>query len=194
MTRFGIVLIIVALLGYSGRATMAYMEQSKKTKALAQTINVLNQNVETCKIRLSDSVAIYAARVENLNMTIDNLRHRYQDLLKGNGIKPKEVTAITEVGVATHNVDTVQVVIDRFGGLMASYTDDFATISVNIDSARTAIIDYSIRDSITVINYQKKHSLLFGLIRWKENTRTVVFSKNPKTRIAGVTAINNMEK
>lgn len=191
---FAIGLAFVALVGYSIFVTKAYKEEQQKAKTLNQTINDLNQEIDAFEIRLNDSTVAHAARVNDLNMTIDNIKHRYDGLLKGSNVKPKDVDGIVETGVVTHSVEYVPVKVDTFGGLSASYRDDYTAIDVNIDSLRLATIDYSIKDSITIINYQKKHRLLFGLIKWNENTKTIVVSKNPKTTIVGVTSINNIEK
>ena len=123
-------------------------------------------------------------------MTKKNIQVRYDDLLKSTKIKPKDVQGMVSVGKVTADTVRVPVEVDSFGGLKTGYKDKFTTINVNISKDRSAAIDYAIWDSISVINEQKKHSILFGLIKWKETERTTVVSHNPKSKIVGVTSID----
>lgn len=189
-----ICMLMLLCIGYSIKITSAYLQQKERATTLNQTINDLNQEIETYEVRLNDSIVVHAARVADLNMTIDNIEHYYKDLLKANTIKPKDVSHVTTTETVTQSVEIVPVYVDTFGGMKASYIDPYTSIVVDIDSARQAVIDYSIKDSLTIINYQKKRSILWGLIKWKKPSRTVVVSANPKTTIVNVTSVNNFEK
>lgn len=189
-----ICMLMLLCIGYSIKITSAYLQQKERATTLNQTINDLNQEIETYEVRLNDSIVVHAARVADLNMTIDNIEHYYKDLLKANTIKPKDVSHVTTTETSTQGVEIVPVYVDTFGGMKASYIDPYTSIVVDIDSTRQAVIDYSIKDSLTIINYQKKRSILWGLIKWKKPSRTVVVSANPKTTIVNVTSVNNFEK
>lgn len=189
-----ICMLMLLCIGYSIKITSAYLQQKERATTLNQTINDLNQEIETYEVRLNDSIVVHAARVADLNMTIDNIEHYYKDLLKANTIKPKDVSHVTTTETVTQGVEIVPVYVDTFGGMKASYIDPYTSIVVDIDSTRQAVIDYSIKDSLTIINYQKKRSILWGLIKWKKPSRTVVVSANPKTTIVNVTSVNNFEK
>lgn len=189
-----ICMLMLLCIGYSIKITSAYLQQKERATTLNQTINDLNQEIETYEVRLNDSIVVHAARVADLNMTIDNIEHYYKDLLKANTIKPKDVNHVTTTETVTQSVEIVPVYVDTFGGMKASYIDPYTSIVVDIDSTRQAVIDYSIKDSLTIINYQKKRSILWGLIKWKKPSRTVVVSANPKTTIVNVTSVNNFEK
>lgn len=192
-TRMLAFVVIVTLVGYSSHVTMTFLEEKKRSEALEKTIDDFDQEVERYKVRLNDSVMVNAARVEALNMTVGNIKRRYDALLRENSIKANDVGGIVSAETVVHEVREVPVYVDSFGGMKVGCHDDYVTIDVGIDSMRKATIDYSIRDSLTVINYQKRHKLLFGLIRWKENVRTVVISHNPKATVGGVTSISRLE-
>lgn len=189
-----ICMLMLLCIGYSFKVTSEYLQEKERATALNQTINDLNQEIETYEVRLNDSTVVHAARVADLNMTIDNIENYYKDLLKANTIRPKDVSHVTTTETSTHGVEIVPVYVDTFGGMKASYIDPYTSIIVDIDSAKQAVIDYSIRDSLTIINYQKKHSILWGLIKWKKPSRTVVVSANPKTTIVNVKSVNNIEE
>ena len=89
-----------------------------------------------------------------------------------------------------YSKDTIIAQVDTFGGLRASLNDRFVNIDVEVRSDRKTIIDYNILDSISVIQVQKQHSILFGLFKWKSVEETRVVSHNPKTRIVGLETIN----
>lgn len=189
-----ICMLMLLCIGYSFKVTSAYLQEKERATVLNQTINDLNQEIETYEVRLNDSTVVHAARVADLNMTIDNIENYYKDLLKANTIRPKDVSHVTTTETSTHGVEIVPVYVDTFGGMKTSYIDPYTSIIVDIDSAKQAVIDYSIRDSLTIINYQKKHSILWGLIKWKKPSRTVVVSSNPKTTIVNVKSVNNIEE
>lgn len=196
MSKLKVIVCVLMLLciGYSAKITSAYLQQKERAATLNQTINDLHQEVETYEVRLNDSLVVHAARVADLNMTIDNIETYYKKLLKANTIKPKDVEHVITTETATHGVEIVPVYVDTFGGMKASYNDPYTSIKVDIDNSKKAVIDYSIRDSITIIKYYKKRRILWGLIKWKKPSKTVVVSANPKTTIVNVTSINNIEK
>lgn len=168
-------------------------EAKKLSDAMEGTISNLNQKAKITTISLQDSLKVKQAEVDNLMVTNKNLNSLYGDLLKASKTKPKHVKNLTSVGTMTASRDTVICFVDSFGGLKAHWQDSYANIKVDIDSLRNAIIDYAIRDSLTVISYQKKHSLLFGLIKWKSYEGCKVITHNPKSTPVTVVSYENVK-
>lgn len=186
--------IIAFLLGlYGCWSTDRYLKHKKKAEVLETTITNLNQAMEALEIEMNDSITLHAGRVKALTMSRQNLEAYYSGLLKAANIKAKNVQSVTDVtSLVADKVDSVPVYIDRFGGLSTEYRDAYTRISVCIDSNKVASFDYSIRDSLTILNTQKKHSILFGLIKWSEVEQTTVVNSNPKATIANIRTINVM--
>ena len=196
--KIGLVAAFVLLMGglllYSYDVTKKLGEQKMRSDALESTISCLDEALDTYRVRLDDTVSYYAARVNDLTMTRKNLEARYSELLKANGVKAKGVDKVTSAGlVVSDSVREIPVLVDSFGGLQTIYRDAYAAIKVDISKDRKADIYYSIRDSLTIFNTQKKHSILFGLIKWKETKKTVVVSHNPNSRIESFRTIDIIE-
>lgn len=182
-------ILSVALWGSMHKA-VAY---HKKSNVLENTISDLNQQIKYTEIRLNDSIKVYQAEVKSLNVTKENLRVKYDKLLNASKLKPKDVNSVTEIKTIIHDVDTVPAVIDSFGGISAKLEDDFVRIDVEVLPDRNAIIDYEIRDSLTIISVQKKRSILFGLIKWKKPKGIRVINHNPKANIVSLQTIDIIE-
>lgn len=165
----------------------------QKADNLEATISDLNQEIKYTKIQLNDSIAVYQAEVKNLNFTQSNLQARYDKLLAASKTKSKDVNNVTEVTSVVHSVDTVVVIVDSFGGIKAKLEDAFVDIDVEVLPNRNIIIDYEVRDSLTIFNIQKKHSWLFGLIKWKEQKGIKVINHNPKAEIINLRTIDIIE-
>ena len=194
MTKNKIILILIAvcssLILSTSYAVKKLSDAKERGKKLENTISSLDKKLKTFQVTMDDSIKLYAATVEDLSMTKKNLQSKCNDLMKELKIKPKEIHHYSKIETCVH--DTIRVVaeVDSFGGLNAVYKDDFAKINVNIDTARNAVIDYAIKDSLTLFNHQKKHSLLFGLIKWYETEKTTIVSHNPKAVISDFKSIN----
>jgi len=186
--------ILIAIMGValwdSYERTNHYKSQSE---ALETTITDLNQQIKQTKIRLNDSIALYQAEVKDLNYTTDNLKAKYGKLLQVSNLRAKDVSAITEMTSHTVSVDTVIAEVDTFGGIKARLKDNFVNINVDIAADRKTVIDYDIRDSLSVISVQKKHKLFFGLIKWTSSESTRVINHNPKAHIVSLQTINVIE-
>lgn len=180
--------------GYAHWMSEKYAAERRKSQMLESTVNDMEEAVNTYSIRLNDTVRYYAAAMEDLSMTKGNVERKYGELLAAAAIKAKDADRLTDVALVAVDTIRIPVMVDSFGGVKASYSDAYAAISVSIGSDRMADIDYSIRDSIVVVNTQKRHSLFFGLIKWKETMRTTVMSKNPNSMIVGLRSINVMEQ
>jgi hypothetical protein len=165
----------------------------KKANVLENTISDLHQQIKFAEIQLNDSIKVYQAEVKSLNITKDNLKAKYDKLLNASKLKPKDVNSVTEIETIVHDVDTIPAVIDSFGGISAKLEDDFVRIDVEVLPDRNAIIDYEIRDSLTIISVQKKRSILFGLIKWKKPKGIRVINHNPKANIVSLQTIDIIE-
>lgn len=165
----------------------------KQADMLETTISDLNQQIKLTEIRLNDSITVYQAEVKSLNVTQDNLRAKYNELLRASELKPKDVNSVTEVESIIHDVDTVPAIVDSFGGINARFEDRFVKIDVEVLPDRNTIIDYEMRDSLTIVNVQKKRSILWGLIKWKKPKGIRVINHNPKATIVSLQTIDVIE-
>ncbi len=172
--------VIMVLFGlFTHQAKVAH-ENKQKADALEQTVSNETKKAEVSKLQLNDSLAVMQANVEDLKVTLNNIKAKYSNLLAKSNIKPKYVDRVTEIKTTIHDTDTVPVYVDKFGGLTAKLDDGYAKINVQIDTLKRATIDYTVDDSLTIINYTKRHSLLFGLIKWNSYSGTRVITHNPK--------------
>lgn len=182
-------LLCLALWENNNRASSYH----KRSNTLETTISNLNQEIKRSELRLNDSISLYQAEVQNLNYTKDNLEAKYRELLKASKLKPKDVNSVTEVVTVIHEIDTVIAEIDTFGGIKAQLQDPFVNIDVEVQPDLKTIIDYEVRDSLTIISVQKKHSWLFGLIKWREHKETRVVNHNPKASVTNLQTIEVLE-
>ena len=166
-----------------------YLKQKEYADGFEMTITGLHEDIKKERIRLNDSVMLYQAEAKELAFSKKNLEAKYNDLLKASKTRPKDVNSVTGVSIKTHSIDTVTCFVDTFGGIKAHLHDQWARIDVEINKERDAIIDYSFKDSLTIMTIQKKHSLLFGLIKWREHESTKVISHNPKAEISALQTI-----
>lgn len=185
--------IIIGFFGLFVHQSKIAIYNKEKAKKLENTLSNETNTAKISQLKLSDSLTVMQAQTEDLQLTIKNLKARYSDLLKASDIKPKYVDRIMRVETVTHSVDTVICQVDSFGGLSAGLHDGYADILVNIDSTRKATIDYTVKDSLTIINYTKKHSILFGLFKWNSYQGSKVITHNPKATPAMI-VVNNIIK
>lgn len=167
-------------------------EARKNCKEFENSLSLVNQKPDVKVIKLTDTVKV--ADVKTVRVTDNTYKSLYENLLKQINTKPKDVSSITEVGSVTIGHDTTICLVDSFGGLKMNWKDNFIDIGVDIDSSRNAFIDYSIRDSLTIVSYQKKHSLLFGLIKWNSFEGCKVITHNPKSTPVTVVSYSNIKK
>lgn len=186
-------LLIVALCLMLYAVNGKVKEYRHRADTLETTVSNLNQEVKQTKIRLYDSIELYQAQVRNLDMTRKNLKARYDKLLAASNTKPKDVNSVAEVASVVHEIDTVIAEVDSFGGVRANLTDPFVNIDVTVFPDRKTIIEYIMRDSLTILNVQKKHSWLFGLIKWNEHKETKVINHNPKAKVVSLQTIDIFE-
>lgn len=186
-------LIIVALVIGLKSAWQKAASYKEEAQILETTISDLNQEVKQTRIQLNDSIEVYQAEVRNLTFTQANLKAKYDKLLSASKSSPKDVDSVTEIGSIVHDRDTVVALVDSFGGLCARLVDPFVNIGVEVYPDRNTIIEYNIKDSLTVLNIQKKHRWLFGLIKWNEHKSTKVINHNPKAIIQSLQTIDILE-
>lgn len=167
----------------------AYHKQKEYATSFEDTITGLQTEIKKETIRLNDSISLYQAEARTLAFSKKNLEAKYNELLKASKTRPKDVNAVTGVSTHTHSVDTVICLVDSFGGIKAGVHDQWADIDVEINRERKAIIDYNFKDSLTIMTVQKKRSILFGLIKWREHESTKVISHNPNAEITSLQTI-----
>ena len=165
----------------------------KKANVLENTISDLNQQIKFTEIRLNDSIQVYQAEVKSLNVTQDNLKAKYDKLLNASKLKQKDVSSVKEIKAIIHDIDTVPAAIDSLGGISTKLEDNFVKINVEVLSDRNVVIDYEIRDSLTIVNVQKRRSILWGLIKWKKHKGVRVINHNPKASIVSLQTIDVIE-
>lgn len=170
-----------------------YRSAKQEAQKLENTISLQNQQIKQIQITLNDTVLLYQAQIENLNYTKKNLEARYGDLLKASKTKVKDVNSMSTVSSVIKDSVIVPVLVDTFSGIKAHYKDEFARIDVEIKTDRNAIIDYEMRDSLTIINVQQKKSYLFGLIKKTKHKETKVINHNPKGLVVSLETINVIE-
>ncbi len=186
-------LIIVALI-LCLKASLQRSESYRKEAAtLETTISDLHQEIKQTKIQLNDSIEVYQAEVRNLTFTQDNLKAKYNKLLAASKTPVKDVNSAADIASVIHDRDTVVAMVDSFGGLNAKLVDPFVKIEVDVFPDRNTIIEYEVKDSLTIFNIQKKHSWLFGLIKWTEHKSTRVINHNPKATIQSLQTIDVLE-
>lgn len=187
------ILVFLALVWYSYETTKKLNEAKQKSETLETTISDMNQKIERFEIQMDDSTRLHAATVKNLRMTADNIQAKYNELLKASSIKKKDVNSVAIIGTEAKDTVYVPTEVDFFGGLQTGYKDQFIDISVNINPERLATIAYASRDSLSLIVTQKKHSILFGLIKWKSLEKTTVINHNPNATISSLQTIDVIE-
>lgn len=178
---------------YRGYERNRKIENTSKT--LANSLSNIGKAPEKAVLSTKKG-SIQALVATPSGLTNKNIKDRYSediDPVKSIGVNAKDVTGIQKITTDTHDTIYTPMISNSFGGLEAHYKDNFATINVSVDSTRNSIIDYSIRDSLVIINFQKKHSILFGLIKWRESKKVEVHSLNPKTTISGFEVIHKIE-
>lgn len=179
---------------YRGYERNRKIENTSKT--LANSLSNIGKAPEKAVLSTKKG-SIQALVATPSGLTNKNIKDRYSEDIepvKSIGVNAKDVTGIQKITTDTHDTIYTPMISNSFGGLEAHYKDNFATINVSVDSTRNSIIDYSIRDSLVIINFQKKHSILFGLIKWRESKKVEVHSLNPKTTISGFEVIHKIEK
>lgn len=188
-----LIVVFITLICYSFNVSKRLHEAKQKSKALETTITDMHQKMQSLEIRMNDSTKLHAAIVKNLRMTSENVQAKYDELLAASKIKPKDVNSVATVATEIRDTVYVPVKVDSFGGMQTGYRDNFIDISVDISPDRLATIGYASRDSLSLIVTQKKHSILFGLIKWKSLEKTMVVNHNPKATITSVETINVIE-
>lgn len=183
------VVLIVSL----NTAHSNYVRQKNLAKTFERTISDMGQDIKQERIRLNDSINVYMATIRDLHLSKKNVEDLYSKVLKASNTKAKDVNSITELGSVVYSTDTVIAQVDTFGGLRAQVIDDWARIDVEVKPDRQTIVDYCFKDSLSVISIQKKHSILFGLIKWKSLESTKVINHNPKSQIVGLQKIDIIE-
>lgn len=194
-------MLLIVVVGLAFSTWKFYGESKalkKKVGQLENTVSNIGKNNMTATTVKTDKGDVTVAEVEPLKATDKNVKDRYgkeMDIVKeASGAKPKDVDNLSSVEVATSDSVQAPVTVEPFGGLTTHFSDDYTTIDVRIDSMKTATITYEVRDSLVIVSWAKRHSILFGLIKWKSKKRRYeAFSKNPKATIRSFEVLERLE-
>ena len=195
--RLQLFLIALVLL-LSGILFFGYKDWRRQKESIAQlekSVSQIGKPKQEKKELHTDNGTLTSITTEPVKVTSKNIRERYADdvkEVKDAGIKGRDIDELTHINISTR--DSVSAELHHVDSMTMNvhYADGYARIDVQIDSLRTATIDYEVKDSVVVIAYQKRHRLLFGLIRWKETERVEVHSKNPKAEVESVEVVQRM--
>lgn len=174
----------------------AAVNAKQKAAQLERTISNAAKPAKQVAVK-TDNGVITAAVAEPVKMTTANItatQPQVVQVAKGVGARPKDIDEVTALTTSTH--DTVYVPLIKEppnGGLSIRYRDNYASIDVDIDSTETARIDYTFTDSIVITSFQRRHSILFGLIKWKSVEKIEAHSLNPKTTLQSLEVIQKIE-
>ena len=195
--RLQLFLIALVLL-LSGILFFGYKDWRRQKESIAQLEKSVSQigrpNQEKKELH-TDNGTLTSITTEPVKVTTKNIRERYADdvkEVKDAGIKGRDIDELTHINISTRDSVSAELQHVDSTTMNVHYADGYARIDVQIDSLRSATIDYEVKDSVVVIAYQKRHRLLFGLIRWKETERVEVHSKNPKAEVESVEVVQRM--
>lgn len=195
---FLIPLAVVLLVGLSCSTYHLYKERKaykEKAERLEKSVSQIGQARQERKELHTDNGTLSSVTTEPIQVTSKNIRERYAadvQVVKDAGIKGRDIDELTHINISTRDSVSAEVQHIDSTTMHVHYADGYARIDVQIDTLRTAAIDYEIKDSVVVVAYQKRHRLLFGLIRWKETERVEVHSKNPKAEVESVEVVQRM--
>lgn len=195
--RLQLFLIALVLL-LSGILFFGYKDWRRQKESIAQlekSVSQIGKPKQEKKELHTDNGTLTSITTEPVKVTSKNIRERYADdvkEVKDAGIKGRDIDELTHINISTRDSVSAELHHVDSTTMNVHYADGYARIDVQIDSLRTATIDYEVKDSVVVIAYQKRHRLLFGLIRWKETERVEVHSKNPKAEVESVEVVQRM--
>lgn len=192
---------IVLIVGLSVATWHLYKERNvykNKANELEFTAAHIGSNPTTFTEVETSQGTITVATTEPLKATEKVISERNKQELavakEANGVKPKDVSAISHVETTIKDSVRAPVIQEPFGGLTVQYNDNYATIEVRIDSLKTATMTYEFNDSLVILETRKRHSILFGLIKWKgRKTKVEAYSKNPKAKVKSLEVIQRLE-
>ena len=195
--RLQLFLIALVLL-LSGILFFGYKDWRRQKESIAQlerSVSQIGKPKQEKKELHTDNGTLTSITTEPVKVTSKNIRERYADdvkEVKDAGIKGRDIDELTHINISTRDSVSAELHHVDSTTMNVHYADGYASIDVQIDSLRSATIDYEVKDSVVVVAYQKRHRLLFGLIRWKETERVEVHSKNPKAEVESVEVVQRM--
>lgn len=192
-------LVVLLLIGLSystyrlHKECRIYKEKATQLEVTAASVGQAPQETTTVKTDKGDITVVSTEPLKATKKVIEARHKKDMKVAQGAGVRPKDVDEISHIEVSTGDSVTAPVKEEPFGGLSTHFEDDYTRIDVLIDSAMTATIDYEMRDSIVVLSTRKRHSILFGLIKWKGKAKVEAFSKNPKAKVQSVEVLERLE-
>jgi len=197
---YAIILLALTVLGLgyaTYRLTLECKALEKKASQLENTAANIGQAPQSSTVVKTDKGDITVVSSEPMKVTDKVIKTRYPEEMKvaksASDVRPKDVDGISHIEVSTRDSVKAPVNVEPFGELSTHYEDEYATIDVRIDSTNTASIGYEVRDSIVIVEWARRHSILFGLIKWKTKSRVEAYSKNPKAQVKSVEVLQRLE-
>lgn len=183
-----VVLLIISLwFGYTQYKN--FKAEKVNTELISKSFNHYQDSLEYVTVKLNDSLKVSVAKVKTLYVDKQNLVKLYSEEVneaKKLGLRVKDLQSLQQMSTHTAEIVKVPVYVDSLQRLCTTFKDSFTSITACIPRYGDGEIDYSINDSIKIIEYYKPHQILWGLIKWSSRDgEFAVFSKNPKTTITG---------
>lgn len=192
-----ITLVIIAALSYSCYKLYEMKEGYKSlAKQLKESVNIIGSYSNNTTNVSTDIGDLNVTSAEPATVTPDNIKvlsSTEKPVLDALGIKAKDIDEFSHMHTETIDSVTAEAKRDTLGTINIDYHDDYANISVIVRKDSDAQIKYCMQDSIVVTKWRKRHSILFGLIKWSGKSRIDVYSKNPKTVIKSVEIIQRSD-
>jgi len=196
--KFTIALLVIIIL--LGAICFTLYKSGVKYKAISheqkETLTKVNSNAYALKdsikyyqVKLKDGNAtkkVQAGQITQLYIKLADYKQLYSkdaETIKAMKIKLKNVQSVSTAEISTTNeVETVAEIKDDT--IKAGYKDKWENDSVFI-SLYSRWTKWKLRHDvgITIVDYIKQHSILFGLIKWDKVYKSDIITDNPNTKI-----------
>ena len=140
------------------------------------------------QVRWQNGTRTWAAQAQTVYSNKANIRNVVQGAgtLKSLGVKSKDVESVANCNTETRDSVKMNISTDM-GGINAVWCDTWTNISAKIGQDMAAELQYSIRDSFTLVNYVNYKRFLFW--KWGRKDEYILTARNPHTRILGLKVV-----
>ncbi len=187
-----LVLLLAAGLWYmTERLSVAKTELKACRNECTQLTDAVGNWQDTARIyqvRWQNGIRTWAAQAQ----TVYSNKASIENAMKGSGIlnslgvKSKDVESIVNYNTETRDSVKMNISTDM-GGINAVWCDTWTNISAKIGQDMAAELQYSIRDSFTLVNYVNYKRFLFW--KWGRKDEYILTARNPHTRILGLKVV-----
>lgn len=162
---------------------------SEERKQVMGSLVAYQDSLEYARVKLSDTVAVMAAKTAAVYMdkrTMERLYRAEAENARKLGARLKDIQSMQQVTTVTRDTVYTPVYIDNAERMCTSFGDGYVTIHACIPKDGDATVDYSITDSLQIVEYYVPHSILWGLVKWSSRTgEYAAIPMNPKSHIEG---------